>query len=265
MKIIVFQGGLGNQLFQYAFYRFMEQNGYKDSLRYIFVGNAHNGMEVDKYFETTLRPAGKLWNCLWWLSDKLLKRGYKVFTSYENDADPMVKLFVVGYWQNRRYLVSDFVHFAPLQIDARNHDVLEQIARCDSVSLHVRRGDYTLPYYHRIYGNICTLEYYQKAINTVCQQIPKARFFVFSDDIDWVRNNLPLEQAIYVEWNSGEKSVLDMFLMSHCKANIIANSSFSYWGAYLNVNENPLVVYPRKWFNSVFTAPDIFPERWVGL
>lgn len=265
MKIVVFQGGLGNQLFQYAFYRYLEQQCDIKRLCYIFVGNAHNGFEVDKYFETSLRPANKLWTLLWWFSDKLHKRGIRFLTSYEDDECPTARLFVEGYWQHRRYLHPNLIRFKDIPLDNRNLEIIEQMKDCESVSIHIRRGDYMLPYFHRIYGDVCTLAYYQKAIEVVRKQLPQARFFIFSDDIEWTRNNLIVERAVCIDWNVGEKSVIDMYMMTYCKANIIANSSFSYWGARLNVNDHPLVVYPKKWFNAVFTAPDIFPNIWIGL
>ena len=108
--------------------------------------------------------------------------------------------------------------------------------------------------------------YYDKAISIIREKIIDPQFFVFSDDIDWARNNLSIEDAHYIDWNNGDDSIFDMYLMSQAKMNIIANSTFSFWGAYLNKN-SPLVVYPKKWFNNDcgVKVPDIFPNTWIGI
>ena len=90
------------------------------------------------------------------------------------------------------------------------------------------------------------------------------KFYVFSDDIAWVKNNLKLKNEVFVDWNIGKDSIYDMYLMSQAKANVIANSTFSYWGAYLN-EKTRIVVYPKKWFASKFIAPNIFPDDWFGI
>lgn len=102
-------------------------------------------------------------------------------------------------------------------------------------------GDYVN---HPIHGGICTLEYYKKAIEIIRNNIAEPAFFIFSNDIDWCRNNLPLESATYITGNNGGNSYKDMHLMSLCKHNIIANSSFSWCGAWLNSNQNKIVIAP---------------------
>ena len=94
---------------------------------------------------------------------------------------------------------------------------------------------------------------------------PKTRFICFSDDLEWIRKNLPMEEnTIYVDWNTGTDSPLDMYLMSQCDNGIIANSSFSYWGAYLGKKKNS-VIYPQKWWNMDGGNPDIFMDEWFGM
>lgn len=113
-----------------------------------------------------------------------------------------------------------------------------------------------------IFGNICTRKYYHDAIRIITEKVSNAVFYVFSDDIDWVQTHLDIPNAVYVNWNTGEYSIYDMYLMSFCKYNIIANSTFSYWAARLN-KKAELVIYPSKWYNT-FT-PDIFPDSWCGI
>lgn len=263
MKIIVFQGGLGNQIFQYALCLYLQKNrSYK--LKYIFTGNAHNGMEITKYFDVELHEANLFWNKLYTILNKLSHRGFKPLTSYEGDTYPFKKLFIEGYWQDKKYFCDKFIKFKNLELSEKNRFALNRIQSENSVCIHIRRGDYLLPYYHRIYGNICTKWYYQKAIEIITQRINNPSYFIFSDDIDWVKENLIIDNATYIDWNTGHNSIFDMFLMANFKANIIANSSFSFWGAYLNPG-SPIVIYPQKWFNAVYPVPDIFPTSWIGI
>ena len=102
------------------------------------------------------------------------------------------------------------------------------------------------------------------SLQTIVENFTKD-LFVFSDDIPWCKSNLNIHDAVFVDWNTGEDSYIDMYLMKHTKANIIANSTFSYWGAYFNAN-HPLVIYPKKWkYSESEEALDIFPDNWIGM
>ena len=204
MKIVVFKGGLGNQLFQYAFYKYLSR---KDETFYFYndawYNVSHNGFELDKYFKTDdLKKCSRFWIILF---KTILSKLYHW------------KIYVVGSVEYQ-YLV--------------------------------------------IFGNICTQKYYHDAIRIITEKVNDAVFYVFSDDISWVQTHLDIPNAVYVNWNTGESSIYDMYLMSSCKYNIIANSTFSYWAARLNKKTN-MVIYPSKWYNT-FT-PDIFPESWCGI
>ena len=133
----------------------------------------------------------------------------------------------------------------------------------NSVCLHIRRGDFLSIEYMNILANIATVKYYERAIEFVQSKLINTFFFVFSDDIAWCKENMQLSQVTYIDWNIGKDSYIDMYLMTFAKANIIANSTFSYWGAYLNRN-NPIVIYPKKWINADY-YPNIFPVNWIGL
>ena len=263
MKTIVFQGGIGNQIFQYALYLYLQkEKGYR--CNYIFVGNAHNGMEITKYFNVDLQEANSLWYKLYYVLDKLSHRGFKPLTSYEGERAPFKKKYIEGYWQDKQYFSTTFIRFKELALSEQNEMILKLIQNENSVCIHIRRGDYLLPYYYNIYGNVCTEFYYQKAIEIAKQHINAPSFFIFSDDIDWVKKNLVINDATYIDWNTGQNSIFDMYLMSNSKVNIIANSSFSFWGAFLNTR-SPIVIYPKKWFNSTYQVPDIFPSSWIGV
>lgn len=113
-----------------------------------------------------------------------------------------------------------------------------------------------------MHGNISTLEYYKKAITIIEGKISNPQFFVFSDDINWCIKNLILKGAFYVDGKIGKESYKDMQLMSFCKHNIIANSSFSWWAAWLNKNKSKIVIAPSRMINSDYNFNDAFPTDW---
>lgn len=133
------------------------------------------------------------------------------------------------------------------------------------MSIHIRRGDYLT--FSTIYGGICTIEYYKKAVSYLCSALNNPVFVVFSDDMDWVRNNIyfPEEAKVhFVDFNRGKDSWQDMNLMSKCMHNIIANSTFSWWGAWLNENPEKIVICPDR-LTQRGDSPDIFPEEWIKM
>ena len=147
----------------------------------------------------------------------------------------------------------------------KNINVLHQIKNTESISIHVRRGDYLSPAVINLYGNICTLDYYKNAINIVSNRSINPHFFIFSDDTEWARQNIKIPNATYITWNQDKNSYLDMYLMSYCKINIISNSTFSYWAAMFNINKTSFVIYPQKWVNYPVEPPVIFPKYWYPL
>ena len=134
----------------------------------------------------------------------------------------------------------------------------------DSVSLHIRRGDYLLPENRELFGGICTLDYYRRAIDYILDKVKNPFFFIFSNDIVWVKENMNISNSLFITWNSGKDSWQDMFLMSKCKHNIIANSTFSWWGAWLNKNPQKIVISPSRFFN-VSNNSDIVPDTWTSI
>ena len=136
--------------------------------------------------------------------------------------------------------------------------------RYNSVSIHVRRGDYLNGYYYETLGKICDIAYYQRAIGTIKERVDNPHFYIFSDDPDYVTENLTIENATFVNFNRGNDSWQDMYLMSQCKHNIIANSTFSWWGAWLNNNPQKVVVAPSHWFANMDNDEIVLPE-WIRL
>ena len=142
----------------------------------------------------------------------------------------------------------------------------DEIIRENSVSIHIRRGDYLDPKYNGRYTGICSREYYEKSIKYICNNIEDPVFYVFSDDVQWVKNNIIIPNAKYIEKDLFKtyQDWYDMALMSVCKHNIIANSTFSWWGAWLNPNMDKTVIVPSRWFQHS-EAPDIYPTGWIKV
>ena len=129
----------------------------------------------------------------------------------------------------------------------------------------MRRGD-CVANPKNAYIGFCSLDYYKAAINQMMNKIKDPVFFIFSDDIDWVKNNLLFaSQSIFVDHNKNTESYNDMRLMSLCKHHIIANSSFSWWGAWLNPNPDKLVIAPKNWFRNGINDRDLIPVEWTRL
>ena len=142
--------------------------------------------------------------------------------------------------------------------------MLAQIDKVNAVSLHVRRGDYLLAKNMSVLG-VCGLDYYKKAIEYVAKNVKNPYFFLFSDDIPWVEENLKINYPYeIVDINNGKNSFYDLWLMKNCKHNIIANSSFSWWGAWLNENPNKIVVAPKKWMNTIKKV-EVCPKDWIRI
>ena len=171
-----------------------------------------------------------------------------------------------GVWQDKKYLVNVDIPFKKLILSDRNRGIQEIIMREDSIAIHIRRGDYLKPQYVGRYVHLCETDYYKRALEVAKGISPNYTCFFFSDDIKWVKEHFAIEGAYYVDWNKGNDSFYDMYLMSHAKVNIITNSTFSFWAARLN-RRATLVIYPLSWYsdNSDFVNPDIFPQCWIGL
>ena len=173
------------------------------------------------------------------------------------------KGFINGYWQSEKYFadIAEIINGEftfPISTDSRNNILAEEMQKCTSVSIHVRRGDYLggFPVLDEAYYSPA-MQYFQKKFNDV-------HFYVFSNDIPWCKDHFNSSRLTFVDWNTGDDSIFDMWLMTQCKHNIIANSSFSWWGAWLNQHSNKEVIAPSIWFNHAQT-PDIYAKGWTVL
>ena len=179
----------------------------------------------------------------------------------ENPSD----LFINGYWGDKQYFMHQYckLEYKPLALSERNKSVATDLQNSKSVAVHIRRGDYLLPQNQRLFYMLGE-EYYRQAIE-MCQEKlgTDTKFFFFSDDIGWVKEHLFVQNAQYIDWNKGDDSIFDMYLMSMACADIIANSTFSFWAAMLN-RRAQLVIGPAHWYADG-RPRDIFPDNWVKL
>lgn len=285
-------GGLGNQMFQYAVGRALSLD-YGVPLR-LDVGDfsqhsIHQGFELERVFSAPVALAGPedLHSTLGWQSSRLalrflarpqvrfLRGNHLIvephFQYFSGIKRAPSSCYLKGYWQSERYfsavadaIRADFTFRLPLSDE--NRQIAEAIGAVNAVSLHVRRGDYlSNPHTLSVHG-VCSLEYYVRAIHHIVERVPEPVFFVFSDDLDWVKDALRIEHPChYVDHNRGSESYNDMRLMSLCSHHVIANSSFSWWGAWLNPSDSKIVVAPAQWFAKPVDVTDLLPEGWVRL
>lgn len=279
--IISFSGGLGNQMFEYALYQIFEKQGKNvkaDCSHY----SISTGMPftLNKVF-TKIRinddfaeERKKIYSILAEIDRTL------VYIEAEEDKfayNPLLldreRGYVVGYHQSFMYpdivkkeLIEDF------EFDIKdNEEVLRILGKLkqrggELVSVHVRRGDYLQGGAALMFGNICTGEYYQKAMDLIRSRVKKSVFCFFSNDIEWVKKEYGDMKAVFIEKKMFEKyqDWYDMYLMSQCRHNIIANSTFSWWGAWLNQNPDKIVIAPSKWVNDN-VGRDICPDTWIRI
>lgn len=192
---------------------------------------------------------------------------------FQNDFFNLIgDFYLQGYWQSEKYfgkhhqLVRDSFDYKE-KAKGNNKKFLDQILNTESVSLHIRRGDYVTDKATNAFHGLCDLNYYHHCVKEITKKIKKPHFFIFSDDPKWVKENLKLKYpAVYVTGNDG-KGHEDLRLMRNCKHNIIANSSFSWWGAWLNENPDKIVYSPSKWFAGVEgdTTKDRIPKSWIKV
>lgn len=199
----------------------------------------------------------------------LLRETPGAYNASISRARPDTYLF--GFWQSEKYfkdirtnLLEELSPVAPPS--PQDAEVLASIERGDAISVHIRRGDYVSSSSAAAFHGVCSMDYYERAIEHVARQLAKPVLYIFSDDPDWTRQNLKSPYpSHYVNHNSPADAFQDLRLMSHCKHHVIANSSFSWWGAWLATSPDKIVVAPRNWFLSGLPTTDLIPHDWVRL
>jgi len=180
--------------------------------------------------------------------------------------------YIEGYWQSEKYFkhISHTIHNDfkfKREPDRINKDFLSIINETNSVSLHIRRGDYISNKKTREILGFLGIDYYIRALNLIIKKVNKPNFFIFSDDIPWARENIKADFPFhFIEHNGADKEYEDLRLMSNCKHHIIANSSFSWWGAWLGSNPKKIIISPKKWFNQLkMDIHDLIPDSWIQI
>ena len=275
-------GGLGNQLFQYALGRQLAvKNNIELELDLTwYENNEARNFNLDK-FNTTILKA-KLSNIPYKVrvnepkkyrlfiskifGSRLKFRQEERFNFNQKVLNYTDKTYLWGYWQSEKYFVEiKEVIKKEFQFKEKIKPELDVTAlsmrRYDSVCLHIRRGDYV----NNLYHNTLTLDYYQEALNIVTKDLNNPKVFVFSDDIPWCIENLNIDFPH--EFISGNEDWEDLKLMTLCKHNIIANSSFSWWGAYLGIDKEKKIIAPKEWFpeHMGHNTNDLILKDWIRL
>lgn len=281
MVIVRLHGGLANQMFPYAAGRRLSlvlgtqlkldiagfsiyhERGEIDFRQYgLSVFNIEESFaSPDEIAKLTTVRQGKLSSFVHRLFHNKPKRPKSYVREKHIYFDPDILIlqddvYLDGNWNSWHYFAdiesiirSDFTFKNPAT--GENRIFLEKIRSCESASLHVRRGDYANDAKTNSIHGTCSLDYYQRAIHFIADRVKDPHFFVFSDDLNWVRDNLRISfPCTFVDCNGPLDGHEDMRLMSQCKHNVIANSGFSWWSAWLNPYHEKIVVAPRKWFKS---------------
>lgn len=302
MIITKIQGGLGNQMFQYAisrhlaeinnmelkfdisYYKIIKKNNSPrkylldqfnikenfindNDIKKIKINNIENRfflsrakMRLLKYIEE-ITPIHKR---------SYIKEPYFNFCANILNAKNK-NIYLCGHWQSEKYF-KNIKNIIRKEFTLRNkmsnngQKITNIIKNTQSISIHIRRGDYAENKETNQYHGLCSLKYYYDSIEKITKHIKNPYFFIFSDDIKWAKNNLKIKFPVLFVSGNFIKDCEELILMSKCKHNIIANSSFSWWGAWLNNNQKKIVIVPKKWFNnSPNNTKDLCPEFWLKI
>lgn len=292
MIVIQLQGGLGNQMFQYAIASILAKRNktnvlidecfYKKSEKTL--GITPRKFELDIFENNYKKATDSDINSFLHLStiNKLKIRIGLNFPktynepSFDFQTDVLsIKppVYLKGYFQSYKYfighedLIRQLFTFPLDKLDKENYKLLNTINTSNSTAIHLRRGDYVNNKFAAAYHGSCSLDYYYRAIKIIESKNKEFNLVFFSDDNDWVKEqfkDLPYSK-IFIDNNKNENSWKDLLLMSSCRYNIIANSSFSWWAAWLNENKNKIVIAPEKWFFDIEVnnkTNDLIPEEW---
>jgi len=279
MIIVGLKGGLGNQLFQYVFGRYLSMVN-KCKVKFTIIKPAAcetpRKFRLDN-FNTCIKFATEeevlgLRKTNIPLFKKIISKLFKKYNvGYQKISLDLKDTYMEGFWQTYKYserirnmLIPELTLKIPVEV--KYQDLVFKICSHNSVSIHIRRGDYISdPKTNKMHSTI-DIEYYKRAIKIIGEKIPEPAFFIFSDDIEWVKKNLKISSPTTFVSNPQMEDFEELILMSKCKNNIIANSSFSWWAAWLNQNPNKVVIAPKKWFNNIkINVDDLLPSDWIKI
>lgn len=297
MKIVNIVGGLGNQMFQCALSialknEYPNEEVYIDTSHFNYIilkklgpVNMHNGYEIDslfKNFNIPIASRNQIAKVAYYVPNFLFSRiiekrlppkktMFREKRNYEYCSDVFKQkgdTYYDGYWQCSKYFekhkneILEAFNFPKLNAFSKKKE--EELVNCESVAIHVRRGDYLKD---PEFGGICGLGYFSSAILKLKEELLPYKFYIFSNDTKWCEENLaPLLDGYdicYMEGNRGKDSVYDMYLMSKCKHMIISNSSFSWWGAFFNCQGGKIIA-PKPWVDRDGET-DIYGKGWIVI
>lgn len=290
MIIVQLKGGLGNQLFQYAAGLSLSMHHHvplKVDITELSGASKNNDTKrdfdlqqlamppivatvteinekthqpfVEKYFQKLLPPYKR----------KIYKEASFSFDEHFFHAGK--NIYLKGYRQSEQYFlpIANTIKQGFLfkeEVTAKVEPLAVELRQTNSVSVHVRRGDFANPLFAAHHGTLDS-SYYQTSIHKMQSLIGNCNFYVFTDSPEWVKENLQFpEEAVFVSGNMSTNHFQDFYLISQCRHNIIANSTFSWWAAWLNNNPEKIVIAPQHWFTSkLYNAKDIYASGWLVL
>jgi hypothetical protein len=298
MVVIKLQGGLGNQMFQYAAAKslalkhnapvyldlsFLKEN--KESNTDFTARDFQlDVFKLNSHFADS-RLTNKIFNkgFLNKISSKFDKNKATIYMeqsfAFNQDwVNLKPPVYLSGYFQSEKYFSktgnevrTDFQFKYPVA-DEQNAELLNAIVDSNAVALHIRRGDFISKKSTHDFHGVCSIDYYNEAIAKLKGQLQDLKIFVFADDLEWANEHIVKPHGNYAmlaSFNSNpENSWKDMFLMSKCRHHIIANSSFSWWGAWLAYHPGQVVIAPKKWFNNApefYNTKDLLPGNWITI
>ena len=284
MILVELKNGLGNQLFQYAFGRQLSilkktelklniSNCLDNKRNYLLDHFKISGVIATNddykkfYFNPQSYSSILKYNILNSFSPAMIVEE----TNFHEFKAEILKyslrnLYLKGYWQNEKYFlgIEDIIrtdYQLSSTLPVKHRQILDQITRNNSVSIHFRRTDFID--YNR---PIPPLSYYEDAVEYIKSKNHEAKFYIFSDDIEWVKNNFRIKYAVeYIDFSRNDDAPYDLELIKSCNHNIIANSSFSWWGAWLNSNPNKIVISPELAYWDRNSNSDFLPASWLKM
>ena len=284
LHIVKLSGGLGNQMFQYALYRRLQSQGrtvkMDDFTEYAADNTRPKQLqtafgityerctreELTDLTDAYMNPGARV-------RRKILGRQTKSYMEKQFHFDEAVleqeSAYYEGCWQTEKYFKEIEAELRKsfqfqCEIPKATRQFLSQIEATNAVSIHIRRGDYLNSEVQEVYGNICTDAYYRKATSRMAELVENPTYYIFTNDRDWAKEQMQEENFVLIDCNDESTGYLDMLLMSKCQHHIIANSSFSWWGAWLNANPDKIIIAPSKWLNGR-DCSDIYTDRMLAI
>lgn len=270
MSTVIFTGGLGNQLFQYTFMLYLkeiEKQNVSYNLSSIPFYHIHSGFEADKVFEFSdfTENTTNYYSTFYRGARKVVLKlfGKSLFCDDKTYAKTHEAQIYEGFWMDQRYYSSVKQHLIGRRKDisgyCRDTSIKEKIKNTNSVFIHVRRGDYVN---NSSYRDLSKTAYYQNAIAYIQSTVNNPHFFVFSDDITWCKQYFADYDCLNFVKYEGQSAMGDLSLMLMCKYAIIANSSFSWWGASLDTKQ--IVIRPSEYFCNE-QKESLYPAEWISI